>query len=87
MEIPEGNHAVFAGEDVFFLDDTPIEVFAQVDDGLTAIADAFAIDHPLLRAILGYHQAFIDDGLKEFCPKNRCQCFMAEEVFGPLLFP
>lgn len=87
MKIPEGDHAVFAGEDILFLDDTPVKVSAQIDDGLTAVADTFAIDNPLFRAIPGYHQPLIDHGLKEFCPKDLCHGFMAEEVFGGLLFP
>ena len=87
MKIPEGDHAVFAGKDILFLYDATVKVSAQIDDGLAAVANAFAIDNPLFRAFFWYNQPLSDDGLKELRPKDLCQGFMAEEVFCALLSP
>lgn len=52
MEIPEGNHAVFALEDIIFPDNTPVQVFAEIDDYLVAVAHFFAINNALAGVVV-----------------------------------
>jgi hypothetical protein len=87
MKIPEGNHIVFALKNIFFPDNTPVQVAAQIDDGLVAVADAFAVDNPLFRTTPGHVQGLINHGFQHLCPKDLCQGFVAEEIPGPLFLP
>ena len=41
VKIPEGNHAVFALQDILFLDYAPVEILAEIDDRLVAVTNAF----------------------------------------------
>lgn len=52
-QVAEGHHTVFAAKDVLFLNDSPVKIFSKVDDGLVAVADAFAMSNPLLGTIPG----------------------------------
>jgi hypothetical protein len=84
MEIPEGNHTVFALEDIIFPDNTPVQVFAEIDDYLVAVAHFFAINNPLAGAVVRHPQTVINKCLQELCPEDFCQGLVAEEI--PLLF-
>jgi hypothetical protein len=70
MEIPEGDHAVFALEDILFPDDAPVQVSAKINDCLVAVAGVFAVNNPLFRTIFGYSQAIVNNGLQELCPEE-----------------
>ena len=52
MEIPEGDHAVLALQDILFPDDAPVEIPAEINDCLIAVADVFAVNNPLFRTII-----------------------------------
>ena len=71
MEIPDGDHAVFALKDVLFPNDAPVQVSAKTNDCLVAVADVFAVNNPLFRTISGYPQAIVNKGLQELCPEER----------------
>lgn len=43
LSITKGDLAVFAAQDVLFLNDTPIEIPTEVDQGLFAAADCLAV--------------------------------------------
>ena len=73
MEIPEGDHAVFALQDILFPDDAPVEISAKINECLIAVADVFAINDPLFRAISGHAQTVVNNGLQDFCPEDLCQ--------------
>jgi len=82
MEIPDGDHAVFALKDVLFPNDTPIQVSAKINDCLVTVADVFAVNNPLFRTISGYPQAIVNKGLQELCPEDLCQGVVVEKVPG-----
>jgi len=65
MEIPEADHAVFALQDIVFPDDSPIEISAKINDCLVTVADVFAVNDPLFRAIFGYPQVIVNNGLQD----------------------
>ena len=65
MEIPEGDHAVFAVKDVLFPNDAPVEVSAKISDCLVAVSDVFAVNNPLFRTIFGHAQTVVNKGLHE----------------------
>ena len=53
IEIPERDRAIFASQNIFLPDDAFVEIFAEIDQSLVAVADVFAVDDPLLGAVLG----------------------------------
>ena len=82
MEIPEGDHAVFALQDILFPDDTPVQISAKINDCLVAIANVFAVNNPLFWAIFGHAQIVVNNRLKELCLEDLCQGLVAEEIPG-----
>lgn len=82
MKIPERDHTVFAVQDILFADDAAIEISAKINECVIAVADVFAVNDPLFRAIIGHAQAVINNGLQNFCPEDSCQCLLAEEKPG-----
>lgn len=80
MDIAEGDHAVLAAEDVLFLNDTFIQIFAKVNDRFVAAAYFLAVDHPVFRGVGWYPEIVVNDCLQELCPENLCQSF--EEYEG-----
>ncbi len=80
MEIPEGDHAVFALEDILFPDDAPVQISAKINDCLIAVADVFAVNNPLFRAIFGHAQIVVNNGLQDLCPEDLCQGFVVEKL-------
>ena len=68
MEIPEGDHAVFALKNILFPDDAPVEISAKINECLIAVADVFAINDPLSRAISGHTQTLVDKWPAGFLP-------------------
>lgn len=87
MAIPEGDHAIKAVQDIFFPDDAPVQVAAKIDQCLLAVACVLAVNHPLLRAIMGNRQLLFDQGPEQFSPENLGQCFVAEEIFPGFFLP
>ena len=87
MEIPEGDHAVFALQNILFPDDAPVEISTKINDCLVAVADVFAVNDPLFRAILGHAQTVVNNGLEDFCPEDLCQSLVAEEIPGRFDLP
>lgn len=73
---------VFALEDILFPDGAPAQISAKIDDGLVAVADAFAVNNPLFWTIPGHRQAFVHDGLQELCSEDFRQGFVTEEIVG-----
>jgi len=82
MEIPEGDHAVFALQDILFPDDAPVQISAKINDCLVAVADLFAVNNPLFRAIFGYAQTVVNNELQDLCPEDLRQGLVAEEIPG-----
>lgn len=82
MEIPEGDHAVCALQDILFPDDAPVEISAKINDCLVAVADVFAVNDPLFRAISGHAQTVLNNGLEDFCSEDLRQSLVAEEIPG-----
>jgi len=80
VEVSECYHPVFAAEDIFLLDNAPIQVPSEIDKGLVAVADVFTVDHPLLGAVSGDLQAMVDQRLQELCPEDLSQGLLAEEI-------
>ena len=87
MTIPESDHAVPALQNVFFPDDAAVEIAAQVDQGLIAVAGVLAVNHPLFWAIMGDGQVVLHQKLKELCSENLGQCLVAEEIFSGFYLP
>ena len=87
VDIAKGDHAVLTADDVLFLDDTFIQVFAEVNNRLVAAADLLAVDNPLFWGSGWYSQIMVNDCLQEFRPEDFCQGFMAEEISGRLHSP
>ncbi len=81
MAVAERDHAVLAVEDILFPDDAPVQVTAQIDKGLLAVAHVLAVNHPLFGAIGGNRQLVFDQGLEEFCPEHLGHGLVAEEIF------
>lgn len=82
MEIPEGDYAVFALQDILFPDDAPVQISAKINDCLVAVADVFAVNNPLFRAIFGHAQTVVNNELQDLCPEDSCQGLVAEEIPG-----
>jgi len=82
MEIPEGDIAVLAFKNILFPDDTPVQISAKINDCLVAVADVFAVNNPLFRAIFRYPQVIVNNGLEDLCPEDLCQGLVAEEIPG-----
>ena len=80
MEIPEGDHAVFALQDILFPDNAPVQISAKINDCLIAVADVFAVNNPLFRTIFGHPQVIVNNGLQDLCPEDLCQGLVAEEI-------
>jgi len=78
VKVAEGHHAVFASQNVLFLNDTPVEIPPKIDDGFVAVADVFAIDDPFFGAISRKRQTLIEQGFQHFCPEDLCQGLMVE---------
>lgn len=87
VDIAKGYHAVLTADDVLFLNDTFIQVLAEVNDCLVASADILAVDNPLFWGIAWYSQILVNNCLQEFRPEDLCQGFMAEEISGRLHSP
>lgn len=47
MEVSVGNHGIGALKNILFPDDASIQLPAKINEGLIAIADVFAVNHPL----------------------------------------
>jgi hypothetical protein len=82
MEIPEGDHAVFALQDILFPDNAPVQISAKINDCLVAVTDVFGVNDPLFRAISGHAQIMVNNGLQDFCPEDLCESLMAEKIPG-----
>lgn len=82
MEIPEGDHAIFALQDILFPNDALVEISTKINDCLIAVADVFAVNNPLFRTIFGHPQVIINNGLEDLCPEDLCQSLVAEEIPG-----
>ena len=82
MDITERDAAVLTAYDVLFLDDTFVQILAEVDDRFVAVADFFAVDNPLFWCFGRYSQIPVNDCFREFCPENFGQGFFSKEVFG-----
>ena len=87
MAITEGDHAVLALQNILLADDAPVQVAAQIDKGLVAVARVLAVNHPLCGAIMGDRQLVFNQGLKEFRPEHLGQSLVAEEIFPRFLLP
>lgn len=48
MEVSVGNHGIDAIKNILLPDDTSIQVPAKINEGLIAIADVFAVNHPFI---------------------------------------
>lgn len=78
VQIAKGHHTFFASQDVFFLNDNPVEIPPKIDDGFVAVANVFTIDDPFFGAIPGQFQALIDQGFHHLCPENLGQGLVVE---------
>jgi len=87
MAIPEGDHAVPAVQDIFFLDDASVQVAAKIDQCLLTVACVLAVNHPLLGAIMGNRQLVFDQGLEQFSTEDLGQSLVAEEIFPGFFLP
>ena len=70
MKVLEGDHAIFALDDIFFLDDAFVEVLAEIDQGFVAVANVFAVHHPLFRTVFWHLQIVVDDFFQELGPEH-----------------
>ncbi len=50
--IPVGYFAILTGNNVFFLNDTTIEITAKLDESFSATTDGFAVYYPCCRMLL-----------------------------------
>ncbi|KAF0188747.1 MAG: hypothetical protein FD168_1547 [Desulfobulbaceae bacterium] len=80
MAITKGDHAIPAVQDVFFADDAPVQIAAEVDKGLITIARLLAVDHPLLGTIMGDGQLVFLQRLEEPVPEDFGQGLVTEEI-------
>lgn len=87
MAITEGDHAVPALHNILLPDDAPVQVAAKINKGLLAVARVFAVNHPLLGAIVGNRQLVLNQDLEEFRPEHLGQSLVAEEVFPGFFLP
>lgn len=82
MKIPVGDTAILASEDILFPDYTPVQIPAEIDQGLVTGAHVLAVNNPLPGTVFGHAQAVVNHGLKHLCPEDLCQGLVAEEVPG-----
>ncbi len=84
VAIAKADLACLAGEDVLLLDDAPIQVAAQIDQGLAAIANAFAIHHPVCRHTGRQLQALAGERGQHLGAKHLGQGTVVEQVSAAL---
>ena len=87
MAITISDHADPAVQDVFFADDAPVQIAAEIDKGLIAIARILAVDHPLFGTIMGDEQFVFHQSLEDHGPEDRGQCLVTEEKARRFHFP
>ncbi len=80
VPIAETHLAVLAGEDVLFLNHAPIQIAAQIDQGLLAVAHALAVDHPLRRHAGRRFQAGLFERGQHLGAKHLGQGTVVEQV-------
>ena len=72
-----GDVAILAADDVLFLNDTAVQVSAQVDQGFAAIAHALEIDDPFVGHACGQTQTQLAQGIEHLGPKHLGQGLVA----------
>ena len=80
VTVPEGDIAVARGNNVFFADDSSIEIFGQILQGREAIAHIVTMCNPFNRYGFGESQAGGSDHGEEFSAKLFGQGKAVEEV-------
>ena len=80
VAIAKRDLTIRAAQDVTLLNHAPIQVAAQIDQCLVAIAHALAIDHPTLGQADRRRQALGVQGRQQLAAKHRCQGLVVEQV-------
>ncbi len=87
FHILKGDVAVLAGNDIFFREDTPVQIPRQVFQGGEAFSDMGAMDNPFAgHGFWGVKRVFVQ-GLEKSCAKHLGQGEGIEEVLCLFLFP
>jgi len=79
VAIAKAHASLFTAQNVFFLDDAPVEIAPQIDQGFHTGADTLAIDHPFFWKAW-QRQAFAGDGRQQLGPKYFGQGLVVEQV-------
>lgn len=85
VPITERHLAVFAGNNVFFLDDAFIEIATQIHQRFIAAADGLDVDDPFLGKAIRQRQTRLGDGFEQFGSKYLGQCPVIEQITGAFL--
>ena len=80
LSITKGDLAALAAQDILFLNHTPIEIAAEIDQGLFAAADGFAIHDPLFRIAGGQPKPFSGEGVDHFGTEDFGQGLVIEQI-------
>ena len=78
--ITEGHLSILADQDVFFLNDTPIEIAPEIDQCLFTAPDRLAINDPFFGVTLGQRESLMDDCVEHFGAEDLGQGLVIEEV-------
>jgi len=90
VAVAKADLILVTGQDVLLLNDAPIEIATEIDQGLFTVADAFAIDDPFLRVTGGQFQAFPAECRQQLGAKHLGQGAVVEQIamtFAALLGP
>ena len=68
--VAEGYLAVVAGNNVFFLDYTAIEIAAEIDQRFLSATDTLSVHDPLLGIALWQREPRLSDGCQQLSPKH-----------------
>ena len=84
LGVAKGHLAVFAGQDVLLRQYPAIEIAPQVEQGVLAVADPFAIDDPVARQVGLHRPALLLHRLEPLAAEDLRQRLLGEEKL-PLL--
>ncbi len=71
---------IFASDDIFFLNDSFVEIATEIDQCFFAIADKFAIGNPYCRIVIRKRKSHFFHSVEHFCSKYFSKRFAIEKV-------
>ncbi len=78
--VAKGHLAVFAGDDILFLDHAFIEIASKIDQRLLAGADGLDVHDPGLGVFGRQFKILLSDGVEHFGAKDLGQSLVVEQI-------